>query len=227
MIHELILPFVQETLNSLTKELKIIVINNANNLSLNSQYSLRRIMETYLNVRYIFCSNNTNRIIFPIKSRCIDIPVENPNLCDLYYLAVYVLQSEKVSIKYDVLFSMIYNSRRNLKKLFIFLELYVNKIFRLDSLEKTTVNELIRMIKSETLIVTSLRSKLYALYTSNINVHNLIKELYYLLEGPVNYYIKCSNGLMNGKRNIMHLELLCIKLHEYYKFHYIKLNDII
>lgn len=52
---------------------QIILLDECENLTKDSQTCLRRILEDYPNTRFIFCTNYFNKIIDPLKSRLLKI----------------------------------------------------------------------------------------------------------------------------------------------------------
>jgi len=62
-----------------------------------SQEALRNVMETYSsNVFFILTCNNINKVIEPLKSRCIIIPFAYPEKDEIYNYLVGVCQSEQM-----------------------------------------------------------------------------------------------------------------------------------
>lgn len=58
---------------------KVIVLYEADRLSLNAQQALRRTMEVYAsNCRFILCTRHLSRIIHPLRSRCCTVRVPQP-----------------------------------------------------------------------------------------------------------------------------------------------------
>ena len=53
-------------------KLKILLLDEADYLTIEAQAALRRTMEKYMNnMRLILCANSTSKIIAPIRSRCL------------------------------------------------------------------------------------------------------------------------------------------------------------
>ncbi|KAJ1514260.1 Replication factor C (RF-C) subunit, partial [Coelomomyces lativittatus] len=58
---------------------KVLIISEADQLTLSAQHALRRTMEKYMsNLRIIFCCQSAHKIIPAIQSRCLPIRVEAP-----------------------------------------------------------------------------------------------------------------------------------------------------
>ncbi len=71
----------------------MVVITEADKLSKDAQHALRRIMEKYMgNCRYILCCNSTNKVISPLRSRCLSIRVAAPTIQEVLacmYVCLY------------------------------------------------------------------------------------------------------------------------------------------
>lgn len=62
----------------------MVVIDQADALTRDAQAALRRTMEKYTtNMRLILCCNNLNKIIAPVRSRCLLVRVARPNLTEV------------------------------------------------------------------------------------------------------------------------------------------------
>ncbi|CAO3595696.1 unnamed protein product [Absidia cylindrospora] len=76
---------------------KVVVIDQADALTRDAQAALRRTMEKYTtNMRLILCCNNLNKIIAPVRSRCLLVRVARPNLNELAQVLQVVAQKENV-----------------------------------------------------------------------------------------------------------------------------------
>ncbi|KAI8085208.1 DNA clamp loader [Halteromyces radiatus] len=76
---------------------KVVVIDQADSLTRDAQAALRRTMEKYTaNMRLILCCNNLNKIISPVRSRCLLIRVARPSLDDTARVLQMVAKKENV-----------------------------------------------------------------------------------------------------------------------------------
>ncbi len=82
-----------------------------------SQEALRNIMETYSsNVFFILTCNNINKVIEPIKSRCVTIPFAYPSKLEVYKYLEKICNNEKMDYTEEGLNKLIdinYPSIRN------------------------------------------------------------------------------------------------------------------
>ncbi|CAO3630344.1 unnamed protein product [Cunninghamella echinulata] len=76
---------------------KVIVIDQADSLTRDAQAALRRTMEKYTtNMRLILCCNSLNKIILPVRSRCLLIRVPRPTTDKTVKILQVVAQKENV-----------------------------------------------------------------------------------------------------------------------------------
>jgi replication factor C small subunit len=82
-------------------ELKVVILDEADYMSTNSQASLRNLMETYSkNTRFILTCNYVEKIIAPLISRSQVFRLEPPAMKDVAVYVKTILDSE--SIKYTM-----------------------------------------------------------------------------------------------------------------------------
>ena len=83
----------------------VVVITEADKLSKDAQHALRRIMEKYMaNCRYILVCNSTNKVIGPLRSRCLGIRVSAPSHTEVCCYCISLLSHQSVGNQiHDVL----------------------------------------------------------------------------------------------------------------------------
>lgn len=85
-------------------DFKIILLDEADFLSTNSQAILRGLMETYAgSARFFLTCNYKNRIIPALQSRCNTITIEKPEQVEFMARAATILLEENVEFDIDVL----------------------------------------------------------------------------------------------------------------------------
>lgn len=82
-------------------EKKFIILDECENLTYDSQTCLRRILEDYNSTTFIFITNYYNRIIDPIKSRCLKIKFTNRSREAIDKLTETGVEREIVEYTYD------------------------------------------------------------------------------------------------------------------------------
>lgn len=82
------------------KKLKVIILDEADYITINGQAALRNLMEvTSKNARFILTCNYYNKIIEPVISRCQTFDIKPIDKVDVAARIIHILDSE--SIKYD------------------------------------------------------------------------------------------------------------------------------
>lgn len=101
VIRVLIKSFAQKKLLLDEGKYKIIILDEADSITVGSQQALRRIIENYSKTtRFIFICNHLNKIIEPIQSRCTMLEFEKLHQKDLYQMLEKICQFE--NIKYTI-----------------------------------------------------------------------------------------------------------------------------
>ena len=79
------------------KPLKVVILDEADFLTVNAQAALRNIIETFsLKTRFIFTCNFVERIISPLQSRLAAYSLQPPSPKDLYLHVTGILDTENI-----------------------------------------------------------------------------------------------------------------------------------
>ena len=101
----------------------MIILNEADGLTVDAQHALRRTMEKYIkNLRIILCCNSISKIIAPIKSRCLLLCVPAPSESDVVESLQRVARMEKFFIPEEMARRLSEKSERNLRSALVLLE---------------------------------------------------------------------------------------------------------
>lgn len=99
------------------KSYKIIVIQNAEQLTPNAQNALRSTMEKHIkNCRLIFLSKSLNKIIEPILSRCLKIKFESPKRNFVENLLLRINETENLNVSEQNIKNIVKFSGTNVRK---------------------------------------------------------------------------------------------------------------
>ena len=80
------------------KPQKVVVMDEADFLTINTQAALRNVIETFsLNTRFIFTCNYVERIIDPIQSRTVVFELTPPSMQDVAFKCVEILDLEEIT----------------------------------------------------------------------------------------------------------------------------------
>jgi len=102
---------------------KILILDEADNMTSNAQQALRRTMEKYTkNCRMILICNYSNKIIPPIQSRCVVFRFSSLNQEDIKERVNYVASKENLSLTPDGLSSLVQVSHGDCRRAINYLQ---------------------------------------------------------------------------------------------------------
>ena len=199
---------------------RTIIINKIDDLNYYSQASLRRNMEKYSNItNFILISNNLSKVTEPIRSRCSLLTIkefDKKQILEKIYPKIKITYDNSLScnlLNYEL-------DQLNLSKCNI-LQDYINNIF---NLYKLSFSEIV--IKKIKLIIYNIYISNYNLDDILIKINNYINNLdisinlKYLI---IKEIIQTNSNLNLGKRYLIHIENLFIKIFKLFKINKIKL----
>ena len=188
-VRSVIKNFVSQNLNLEKSALKLIILDEADNIPNQVQQALRRIIEkASLNVKFILMCNYINRIIDPIISRCAVFRFTNLSKDKVIKRLRFISKKENLNIPqtqenafYETLFFI---SGGDLRKAINTLQMSValkllknldtNEILKVSGfLDNSTLNELLENIKSKDLI--SSRETLVTV--ENLDARNFLRQI--------------------------------------------------
>ncbi|MBY9004674.1 MAG: replication factor C small subunit [Candidatus Lokiarchaeota archaeon] len=102
---------------------KILILDEADNMTSSAQQALRRTMEKYTkNCRMILICNYSNKIIPPIQSRCVVFRFSSLNQEDIKERVKYVASQENLSLTPDGLSSLVQVSHGDCRRAINYLQ---------------------------------------------------------------------------------------------------------
>lgn len=195
-------------------KLKIVVINNVDELNILAQQSLRRTMEDYSDkCRFIFISKTIGNIIEPLKSRCIAHRIENPTNKEMLKCALNILIKEKINFNINDIKQIINNSKNNINEMLLKLDIYSingknydeynNKIKEICELIKEKEIKNLQLIKKMiyNLIITN-KTSINILFDMMFYFINNIKDIN-IISKIIDCGIKHNKLLNNSRRDII------------------------
>ena len=94
----------------------VVVINEADLLSLEAQAALRRTMEKYMvTCRLILCCQSYTRVISAVRSRCLCLRIGAPPIPGIVQLLLDVSEKEKLDLSRRLVFPLIISDQRLLR----------------------------------------------------------------------------------------------------------------
>jgi replication factor C small subunit len=177
------------------KSLKVVILDEADFLTIQAQASLRNIIETYSRTtRFILTCNYVERIIDPLQSRCQVLKIVPPSKQEIAKHVAGILEQEEVSYTMDdikILVSQFYpdvrkmlntaqlsnqNGELNIDKSVIVSNSYTTQVVKELSKSKPSFNEIRQII-------------------ANANVQDF-EELYRFLYDNASAYAAGSEGMV-------------------------------
>ena len=102
---------------------KVVFLSEADSLSRNAQHALRRTMEKYMSsCRIVLCCESLNKIIQPLRSRCLAIRVSAPTEEEVCKVLTKVGEKENFRVNADFATRVSRHSERNLRRALLLLE---------------------------------------------------------------------------------------------------------
>lgn len=105
------------------KSFRVIVLSNADNLTRDAQYALRRTMEKFVaNCRLILRANSISKVSSAIKSRCLCIRIPAPTHEEIVDVLQSTIKKENLIISPEFAMKIAKASDRNLRRALLMLE---------------------------------------------------------------------------------------------------------
>ena len=100
------------------KPLKVVILDEADFLTIQAQASLRNVIETFSRTtRFILTCNYIERIIDPLQSRCQTLKIVPPSKQDIAYHLINVFKGENVDCSADDLKTIINQHYPDIRKM--------------------------------------------------------------------------------------------------------------
>ena len=99
------------------KPLKVVILDEADFLTIQAQASLRNVIETFSrNTRFILTCNYVERIIDPLQSRCQTLKVIPPSKSDVAKHVAWIMGEEEISFELEDLKAIVNQFYPDLRK---------------------------------------------------------------------------------------------------------------
>jgi len=188
---------------------KIIILDEADNMTSDSQFALRRIMEEYSKLtRFCIICNYHNKIIDPINSRCALFRFKPIKQNDIFNKLKDISQKENLIISDDFLNQIIKYSRGDLRKAINFLQKCQNQYGNI--LKQEILNEISGIIP-----IDKFNELIDAIISKNSKIiDKVIMDLVNAGYSLVNQIIFFDNYIKNSDHASNIKSLLSLKLTE-------------
>jgi replication factor C subunit 3/5 len=106
-----------EKSNMFHKGVRLIILDEADAMTFDAQFALRKIIEKYSStIRFTLICNYENKIIPAIKSRCANFRFSNIDNNNISHKLKYICNNEKISYENDIIDTITYLSKGDLRK---------------------------------------------------------------------------------------------------------------
>ena len=100
------------------KPLKVVILDEADFLTINAQASLRNVIETFSrSTRFILTCNYVERIIYPIQSRCQTFKVEPPTKKEVAVHIAGICDTENISYELTDIVKIVNKTYPDIRKM--------------------------------------------------------------------------------------------------------------
>ena len=162
------------------KPLKIVILDEADFLTIQAQASLRNVIETFSrSTRFILTCNYVERIIDPLQSRCQVLKIVPPSMKDVARHVAGVLDKESIQWDKEALGTIVKQFYPDIRKILGTAQLStVNNVLKLDK-SILVSNNYIEQVINELKTSKNWKNIRQIIADSNINDYDeLFKELY-------------------------------------------------
>lgn len=175
----------------------LIVIDNADKLTIEAQQSLRRTLEKLIvNCRFIFLTNSNTSMIEPIRSRSLIIKLAAPNKDQIIEILNKILNAEQIKFSNQTLYRIASSVNYNLKECINLCQLL--STIKIDLTDCKVVSEHL-YLSDNCFIITNLLLKNAKI---DIDMSDLILELRQLIQSML---IECIDPIYTVKKIFLYL----------------------
>ena len=106
-----------EKSNMFHKGVRLIILDEADAMTFDAQFALRKIIEKYSStIRFTLICNYENKIIPAIKSRCANFRFNNIDTNSIISKLIYICNNENIKYNNDIIETITYLSNGDLRK---------------------------------------------------------------------------------------------------------------
>jgi replication factor C subunit 3/5 len=200
-----------------TKDFKVVLINNIDNLTYYAQTSLRRTMEKYANTcRFIMWTTSLSKVIDPLKSRCFCFRVPAPSDGAMFDHIYRISIKEKMKLDFYEYMNLIRDADGDIRKSLWLLESKKWGLTTKTSYDIQLRNIIDAIMKVSLRRIPILRDLIYTLTITNFTGSHILRDI---VDGLMDEKIsdktklkiiknasKMEHRLMRGRREITQLE---------------------
>jgi replication factor C subunit 3/5 len=204
------------------KQFRVILINNIDNMSYYALTALRRTMERYNDkCRFIMWCNSLSKIIKPLQSRCICLGIPSPLPQDMFSYLFKISVKENIKLSFEKYLEIVENSKGNIKTALWNLE-FLKTGYNFNTNYNIIINNIIIAIFNYDLNdILKIRNMIFSLTITNCEGIDILRDLIDMIclndsiDDMLKYDIinmgsQAGYGIINGRREIIHLDTFVI-----------------
>jgi replication factor C small subunit len=177
------------------KSIKVVILDEADFLTIQAQASLRNIIETFSRTtRFILTCNYVERIIDPLQSRCQVLKIVPPSKQEIAYHIVDILKEEEVGMGLDDLRTVINQFYPDIRKMLNTLQMSVDgdeiKLDKSVIVSSNYMNQVVKELSQPKPSFNGIRQII-----ANANVQDF-EELYRFLYDNASKYATGNEGMV-------------------------------
>lgn len=176
------------------QNLKVMVLNEAENLSLQSQAALRELIEEVENrCKFIFMTNKIDKIDDAIKSRCPPVEISNPPIGDIIRHIEKILDAEEIRYDGGALTNIVLGCYPDIRRTVKEVQNRCNEqeLIYDDSFKSSdTIDKVLLDLRLHMAYWNKERKEIYNLIKDKLEFHVGERQFYYLLSGKNQNKIK-------------------------------------
>lgn len=106
-----------EKSNMFKKGVRLIILDEADSMTFDAQFALRRIIEKYsTTIRFCLICNYENKIIPAIRSRCANFRFSNIDIIHIFNKLKFIIEHENINVDNDIINTIAILAKGDLRK---------------------------------------------------------------------------------------------------------------
>lgn len=186
IVRNLIVSFVSNLSIDTDNNIKVIILDEADSLTIDAQITIKSVIDVNKNVKFCFICNYEKKIIEQLVSRCLLLKFSYINFDELFKKCMHICMMEKIYISTSALKFIIKNCNNDIRKILNILQ-SLNIAFNNQHIFKNDIAEYLNIpLKNDILKIIKLFSSSkniddkLSIYKSKYNKFDIIKIIYKL-----------------------------------------------
>ena len=175
------------SISPINSTFRILVLDEADNMTADAQQALRRTMEKYRHVKFVLICNYSSKIIEPIQSRCVIFRFKPIDKDQIEKRIIEITAKENIKVDEDAIKTLVEISNGDMRKLLNLLQaasaidkrITKNALYEISGMAQPDIlNELFSTLFSKGDFSSARKVLRNLLYDEGIAGKDLIKQIY-------------------------------------------------